>query len=358
VPPSLLFLLVQAVLSVQATRTGHLVEEVRWGGADGDTLLASLPAAAALHPSGALVVLLPQSGRVLLRQPGQPFRQIGRQGQGPGEFSRPIAGAWQGDSLWIWDSGQGRLTWLDARGRLLRSEGGRAAGVVHPLSDGTWLRFPARSLDDTAAAIELIGRDRSTSRRILTYSWPRAPALNIPLGGASIVGIQPFAARATISVDPATSDLLLIEPTRISGVSRFRRVTPTGRQLVERRLTLPIQLLTDAHFDAAIESWREGGAGPHRSVPEAVLRKAIHRPRYLPTVRGQVVATDGSLWLQAGPETASRTTWIVLDGRGLTVGQVTGPPRVRLLAVSGAKVIGASTDELGIVSLVQYRLDH
>ena len=350
---SIVFLIAVA----QQPRPLRLIEEARWGGSAADTLIPSQPSAAALHRSGTLAVVLPQSGSVLFRSGaggGAQFRQLGRTGQGPGEFTRPVSTGWQGDSLWVFDFGLNRVTWLDREGKLLGSEQGKEAGGIYPLRDGTWLRFSSSGLEDSSAQVFLIEQDRKASRRVLTYSWPKSRMLQISGQGQTIVGIQPFAPRAVVLVDPR-GELVAIEPTTNPGAVRIRRVTPNGNPIAEQSVTLPTQALTDALFDAAVSRMREGGGREHRALPEEVVRKAINRPSHLPAVRGQLIADDGTLWLQAGAETATLTTWTLLDRNGKITGTVTGPPQLKLLAVTGGKVIGALTDADGLTAIVQYR---
>jgi hypothetical protein len=203
----------------------------------------------------------------------------------------------------------------------------------------------------------LLGRDRATARHVVSFYWPKAPPLNIKLAQGAIVGRQPFANGATVAVDPTTNDLVVIEPLREPGGIRYRRVNAKGKILLERLLTLPVQPLTDAHYDKALSSWREGGGAEHRALPPQALRAAIYRPQSLPTVRGMVISNDGVIWLQSGAETASLTTWVLLAPSGRILNAVTGPPRLRLLSATNGKIIGALTDQSGIVALVQYHVE-
>ena len=245
---------------------------------------------------------------------------------------------------------------MTCTGRFLGSEQSRESGGVVPLPDGTWYRFVSTDIADTSAAVLLVNRDRRTTQTVATYYWPKVPTLDIRLQQGAIVGIQPFGNRASVVVSSPTSNLVLVEPLQTPGAIRYRLVTPNGRVVVERRLDLPLQPLTDSIYDAAIASWQERGGPEHRSLPRAVLTKAIHRPQYLSTVRGRVAASDGTIWLQAGPESSGVTTWVLLSSQGRLAGQVTGPPRLRLLAATNRAILGAITNEDGVVALVHYRL--
>ena len=343
--------------SVQRVSSQTLTEVARWGGSDDDTIFSSRIGSAALHHSGLLVVTFPQLGRVLITRLGsRRLQQIGRMGQGPGEFTRPGSVGWKGDSLWIWDSALLRLSWLDTQGHFLGSERSQESGGIYPLLDGSWYRFLANELGDTSAKVVRVSPDRRRTSNIVSYSWPKAPPLNIKVQQNAIVGVQPFLNQANVVVSATSNNLFVVEPLQKPGAVRLRLVSSAGQTLTDRQLMLPLQPLTDSFYNAALSVWRERGGPEHRSLPPDVLQRSIYRPKYLPTVRGRMVAAEETLWLQAGPETSSFTTWVLVSPAGEVVGSVTGPPQLRLLAATGANIVGALTTETGVEALVQLRL--
>ena len=346
-----------AVVLGQIAGTATLVVERKWSGPQIDTILPLAPTGAALHSSGTFVLTLPQLSRVLLGHlDTEQLEPLGRVGQGPGEYLRPVASGWLGDSLWIWDSGLRRLNWLTRTGRYLGAEPGRGMGSLVPLRGGRWYRFVPGGVNDTVAQAILTGPDQATAERVTSYSWPKAPELRIPLEQGFIVGVQPFANRAFVSVDLATEDLLVFQPLREPGVIRYRRIRPNGTTQVDRRVSLPVQALTENHYQTMIDRWKEEGGPRYRALEPERLRKAFYRPKYLPTIRGIVRAGNGTVWLQAGPETEQVSTWVELSKDGLVRRQVTGPPELQLLLVAGGRAVGSLMDENGVVSLVLFRI--
>ena len=52
---------------------------------------------------------------------GKLIREIGRSGQGPGEFAGPVRAGWKADTLWVWDSRQARISLFKPSGEFVRS---------------------------------------------------------------------------------------------------------------------------------------------------------------------------------------------------------------------------------------------
>ena len=54
-------------------------------------------------------------------QRGKLIREIGRNGNGPGEFAGPVSAGWRGDTLWVFDSRQARISLFKPNGDFVRS---------------------------------------------------------------------------------------------------------------------------------------------------------------------------------------------------------------------------------------------
>ena len=86
---------------------------------------------------------------------GTPAGSVGRQGEGPGEFGRPIRMGFYGDSLWVWDLDAYRVSYFDLEGEFVGSVspkveiGGPESSPPRPerpLRDGTFVgQVPAWS---------------------------------------------------------------------------------------------------------------------------------------------------------------------------------------------------------------------
>jgi hypothetical protein len=336
--------------------SGQLIEERRWGGTLEDSILSFAPTSGALHTSGTFALTIPQISRVLLGHlSAAGLASLGRPGRGPGEYLRPGTAGWLGDSLWIWDPALLRLTWLNLQGQFLGSQASAQFGAIIPLRSGHWYRFEPAGLNDTTAQVWLLQPNHTTARLVAAYAWPKVPELKIPSGGGFIVGMQPFGSYGIAKMDPSTEDLLIFEPRGQTGI-RFRRLRSNGAVVVDRIVPLPTQPMTTAHFEAAVSRWMEGGGPQLRALPPEIIRRALYKPAVLPIIRGVIVATDGTVWLKAGPESSHLTTWVVLSSDGRSLRRLTGPAGLQLLAVDGGHALGAQTTEDGMVALVRLRL--
>ena len=79
------------------------------------------------------VYVLDQMNRVLqvFNEDGTHLRTIGREGNGPGEFTNPVAITWDPDGrLWVVDPGSSRYTVFSAEGELITTYRRPAEGVV------------------------------------------------------------------------------------------------------------------------------------------------------------------------------------------------------------------------------------
>lgn len=80
------------------------------------------PVAMAVDREGTLLVLDGQMAQVhRVAADGSVLPSLGQQGSGPGEFQRPSALRLSGDTLWVIDSGNGRLQVLDIDGNSIET---------------------------------------------------------------------------------------------------------------------------------------------------------------------------------------------------------------------------------------------
>lgn len=111
--------LAQASLSTLPVRSADL--ELSLGALDDPVLAFSRISDLAVDPARRLYVLQPQEGTLTVLTPeGDLEMQLGGRGQGPGEFLAPAALGWRGDTLWVMDAAQRRLSWFH-RGRHVRT---------------------------------------------------------------------------------------------------------------------------------------------------------------------------------------------------------------------------------------------
>jgi hypothetical protein len=84
-------------------------------------------------PDGLLIVLEQQAREIrVYGRDGRLVRRFGRSGSGPGEFRSPGAMGSSGDTIWVYDYANARLTLFRTDGTLLETVPGAGFRVVVP----------------------------------------------------------------------------------------------------------------------------------------------------------------------------------------------------------------------------------
>lgn len=88
---------------------------------------------------------------------------------------------------------------------------------------------------------------------------------------------------------------------------------------------------------------------------EAAFRQAVRIPPVYPPVEGIVVGNDGVVWLRLRATDRVRPH-LVLSSTGEVIGTANLPLGAEVMAVSQSRVWAVVTDELGVESVVRYRI--
>ena len=318
---------------------------------------------------------------------GVPAGSVGRQGEGPGEFTGPRALGFFGDTLWVFDARAYRLSYFDSAGTFLGSVtpgvdlGSASDGPASPprpdwpFRDGTFLaRSPGWS--DAIARGELtetpivhIGAQGERLSHIWTQSWRPSDILALLRadGQGGTFTRQPFA-DAPLTV-PLESGLLVVDRRAYTGEGdaafRVTHIGAAGDTVWHRSLIYEPERLPAERVDRAVQ---EGAGSLHefmsRGDPGLALgdverryREALYAPAYLPPVTNVVVAHDGSVWL-ALPEAPDDAAvgWWILDAEGEPAGRAVTPAGLTVHVITGDAIWGVETDELDVGYIVRYRL--
>jgi hypothetical protein len=101
---------IAALATSTASQAWSLSEELRIGSADGADALARI-ASLTFDRQGRIYVLEPENQRVrVFGSDGTALADLGRRGDGPGEFRLPLHMGWVGDTLWVFDVAASRVT--------------------------------------------------------------------------------------------------------------------------------------------------------------------------------------------------------------------------------------------------------
>ena len=355
-------LLLPAVLPQSEPRELRLVAEMSIKGSETDTTL----------PDRILMVEVGRDQAIYLLSPTHPSipqfdargilrRRIGRSGSGPGEFGRPVAMGWRGDTLWVADQSLRRVQFFSSDGRLIRTRSGGRWGHLIPLADGSYLAGRGMALDASQAPVVRLSADLKRTDTLAILRWRALPQLKIPTGsGSFVVGAARFTDRAERVVAPRGDAIYLIEPdpspTARAAATRVRSLEPSGRLRWEKRIPYRPVPLSNRRFEEAVEGLASGHDGGGKLDRDAV-RKAMTRPEFLPAVAQSLVATNGDLWLRWEQDSEVRPEWTVLDRQGTIKGRFRFPAGVIPLRIDGDRVYAVITDSDDLPELVRYRIE-
>ena len=319
-------------------------------------------------PGGEIVVANAGSNEIrVFDGTGRYLHSLGRAGAGPGEFKNLSLLGHAGDTLFLGDGINQRITLFRADGTLLKTIPitVRAAGrlsVLGRLRNGRWLlsaiggptlNGPERTFRDTSR-IGTMGPDASGDVVWLTLVPSLTYFVHNPTNGphGDVVGLVPLAPTA---VSVVSGDEVIVGDTGDNVIGAY---ADTGALLH----LIPVPLVAPHLTDAKIAQLRKQAMDQNpseRSRPwlTALYSRAVMGQR-LPVFGYVVPAPDGSLWVQAGPaDPTVPATWLVLDTEGKPKARISTPQGFRITEVGASYVLGVYTDANGVETVRLYTLD-
>lgn len=273
--------------------------------------------------------------------------QVGRRGEGPGEFTFIDQIGWSGDTLWATDMMLARVQYFDRDGNFLRghrlpvgsgwrrSAGGRFLSVgSRPAQAGGWGLLTMTG--DSAAPV---------ADTVFHFPGPDPVVIRRPVGdGVSLPMHDPFLPTARVG---ASSDALRFcgsEPLE-GDDTRIRCVDHHGGLLLDTVITLAPLPLTDEVWDRVIRFYTRSD-----STQRGAMEALFTRPAMLPRVTDIGVDRNGSLWLYRGWAGDSVQTWLRLTADGVSRDTML-LTRGYIAHVSGDTLWRSWTDEDGMQSV-------
>jgi hypothetical protein len=379
-----------AVLSVSATACGDatdqaraddsqpparwtLEQDLRIGSLDGEDALSQV-GRVVLGPDGRIVISLSQERRVVVFAPdGARVDSVGRAGEGPGEFLALSYLDFVGDTLWVYDARQGRLSFFDVAGEHV---GDQRVPEVDGLDEDERVMFGTLLADGRAVMVTSAGFE--SEREGTDHPFP---LVAVPRQGG---------APDTLAIRYTAHDRAMFisgTPDNITRVEVFRQVfsdvtvwtaTPDGRALVlvDRRpaegpgpaswrltrvgiegdtafsVDVPYEPVPvdPARVDSIVARYSEG----RRS--ESEIRGVLFLPDFLPPVSDVVAADDGAIWVAREDRPEHAVTWEVFDAAGRLLAHAETPAGFTAHYATGDALWGVETDELDVPYVVRYRV--
>lgn len=337
-------------------------------------------------PSGQIAVpVLPDLVIRLYSASGRAVDTVGRNGRGPGEFASILRVGWNGDTMWVIDSQQRRVSLFSSDGTLIKTEANPALAnkpvqtskaarsdevafftATHMLADGSlageaFLKAPgtaARRLDRAAfvrvsatGAVRLLmhlPREDADERYYMTYAglsnpipFVVSPMTTISQNAehlARVVPLQTSSAGGTVSVTLMKS----------TGDTVFHTVFPY------RGVSIP-----KAVRDSAIAAELKGD-GPQTEGPSNARQQfhAIAKRRTPLMYSGAtfvVLGLDSTVWVGLHPTPEGQKV-LVFNAKGVAVATVVLPKRSTLRQATARQIWVTETDDDGLNSVVRYRV--
>ena len=360
-PMSLLLLAAATSAAAQPARaTWQLVETVRYGGDRPEATITNA-GPLAVTSDGAVYAVQVADGTVLVFDGSGAYRKtIGRRGQGPGEFTRPLQAGTLGDTVWVSDQELRRVSFFYRR-TFLRTErvtvNAKAPFFTSTptafLRDGSAVTLPAVNAQLIARGVVNrlpLLRHRRDGTVTDTLRWMSLTNQS-GSGTAGTNGFfayrQPFADGPTLAAAIDGSGLVVVDRTAATDANTAQftvtRFGPQGTLLYTKPVAYvptPLSRQRASEALAAIVPPSRGGAPPIR-LDE--VEKSFYRPRFLPPVTEVVVATDGAVWLRGEDTSAATVLYRVLDATGALMATLTVPRSLTIRHATATQVYAFGT---------------
>jgi len=298
-------------------------------------------------PSG--VIALP-ADRIALLDPGIPairvfddagdfMLQVGRRGQGPGEYQAPIAMGLRGDSLWVVDQRASRLTFYSLDGdvlgstRLRAGPRGVALAPVEGTPDGGWLAFAPPG--PSAANMRTAGPIRYTQYTVRLRAngeirdTVHARVVEAGMVGTGGGGVVRFAPSPPVEVSVQSSSGRRVSVSHSSDTRQLTIVsTPTWTDAPDTvrfsysPMALPAQVADSLGRRVSSLMSSMSASGGSRARIRALLEAQI--PTVQPPVSGLALDGRGNTWILR-ELFRSDPHWIVIDSSGSPIARVDVP---------------------------------
>ena len=325
--------------------------------------------------SGGRLACFVQGQRILLfNRDGTPWRIIGRQGAGPGEFrgGRGMLGL-RGDTLLLLDMTNRRMNWIVPSAGVVRMESmqdripGWLAKPVGMLSGGRVILTNAGQFQDTpgervdfrsvASIFLLPPRGAATAIATMPDMPLRRMRNSIEPGGPDLTDIIRFGPRARSVI----WDSLIASTTGTT----YEIVLRNSRGVVIQKIVLPATprrpvtaKMRQEELSVSMSGWyshQREFTEPDSARVEAFLRAAPFADS-LPVTAELFVAPDRTLWVLDG-HPPRESSWSATGFRpdGAIVGRLQADRGGLPVAFGNDRVVLKSTDKDGVVKLATYK---
>ena len=313
---------------------------------------------------------------------GKPIVDVGRPGEGPGDFAFADDVFPDDSGFVVRDLERGRFSRFSDGGALQTTADfpgnvgyqGFRIEAVSWFADGSFLGRPSIS---AAVEVGLRGDDPIHSVPLLLVSdsggsWSQRPLwrLNIrnetlwmKLADGPLFSLQPFSDADRYQVDPFAGTVVIARNSGEDlgpGDAELLELTTAGDTVWQRRLrfdpiavagsVLDQQVDTEVGFLEYLQETQPGVLGPHS--PRDIVEEALYVPDYLPAVSRRLFLTSfsGHVWLESHERVDTMRVWysVVRGDNETPPRRVLLPESFRARDATETHVWGVWSDELGV----------
>ena len=342
-------------------------------GADSEQFMSSI-AGLKIDESGRILAADVNESRItMFDSTGRWIRNIGRQGNGPGEFSSIGTFGFFSDSIWVIDPDAKRVQLFLADGSFARMfecsvqpsdptayssappaaylGNGRVLARLEPKSwqgIGDSVRLPDLLVTATESGV--------VADTLSALPMPWSEIIHYSTTSMS----RPYPIRTTpyFVVAPRTPELAVVlrpDPTDERG-GVYKVVRYHGDQLGSDTVVMSYSpRRVDQRIIDSLIPWPETEDLPALRDLNRARREHARWPKFLPAVNRTIIGRDGSLWL-ANDWSLTPSRWLVLSPDNRVVGAVDLPQKLRVLQADTMRVWGVELSDSDVPSVVRYRL--
>ncbi len=317
---------------------------------------------------------------------GRLLRTLGKKGSGPGEFTGARKLQVLGDTLWVYDNQNARLTaFSTAAGKLLTNTR-RGPLPLRFLSLSPTGVFATQTSHDARVSafnprkVDIVHAPagHASERAVASYTRWRAPlTFRAYAEGKAIIAAnrlgqlntaQPLESSTLMKAGSGGRSIVFIvresnlsaarsNPFANSGGSPLLRIVevgPQGDTLLRLDLSVPALRVTNAHVRAVVDSLTRSDiiARGQRWVGDpSEIRDSLYQPRIWPSTTEFFVGDDGTIWLrQPSPPSREARFWRVRQN-GTVLPSVGVASGLIIHHVSEQRIWGVREDADGVPTI-------
>lgn len=354
--------------------------EARWGSVDGDAALSPVNDAAIAPDERSVLLTFPTENAVRsYRMDGVLETNIGREGEGPGDFQMPVRAGFHGDGLWVWDVALGRLSVFNADGSFQDSERLGPGGRAGKLRDGSTIRviaIPPTQERSDLPVLRFSGSNPTESGSADTLQLMRdvVGPMHVRSGQITRTLQQPFSDNPLWGWSPHGRWVAVLEqrrpaPETTDGAIRLHvwGVSESGLRAGAVDIPHEPQALTRDRIDSVATTFsrsfrraiRDNGIPADASdFSVQAVREAMYRPEWTPAASVLRVTSGGQAWIQISKgEDGSTAGWVIVTLESGAICQVDIPAEWQVVDVGHEKGVAVAEGPYGVTQIVVFRME-